>query len=265
MKTSILIPYMNGDSYRERDLRLVLGWTLSHIDDDTELVVCEQVTKSEWISKEFPRVIHVVQEGFQKFNKSACWNHGFKHTKGKYIVGLDADIIIDGRWLHSDTVEAYLETSRLVYPFDSIVDTTDSETRGFMASQSFLNDCIDVCNQKDRLRAGTRCYGGIWYMSRKDFVEIGGFNRGFGSWGGEDDVFHWISTAMYTKDNVGRTENHVFHLWHPIQNNTQYLMSDDYNKVVELKQEIMSKHYDTVTAPKYCKVQKYLNGLVAHA
>ena len=264
MRTSILIPFMNGDMYRERDLRLVLGWLDKYIDSETEIVVCEQVTSSPWISELIKNGKHIVQTGYTKFNKSSCWNHAFKNSSGDNIIGLDADIIIDPRYLQSETVESILGASRLVYPFDSIIDTTESETKGFGLSHDFLDQCIDVSIQKDRLRAGTRCYGGIWYMTRSTFVEIGGYNRGFASWGGEDDIFHWISTAMFTREKVTRLNNHVYHLWHPASNNSDYLDSNDYLSVVALKESIMKKHFDQKTAPNYCKVQKYLNGLVGH-
>ena len=48
MRTSILIPYFNGDEYRYRNVVGVIEFCLNHIDSDTEVVLVEQNSVSDF-------------------------------------------------------------------------------------------------------------------------------------------------------------------------------------------------------------------------
>jgi glycosyltransferase involved in cell wall biosynthesis len=262
MYASVIIPFYNGDNHRERNLRAVIRSALASLESNSELIVVEQVTKtnlSEFASDH--RFIHYCQP-VSKWNKSEAWNQGFKLSRGKAIIGLDADIIVNESVFTQSSVEEFTK-KKLTYPFVDIVDLTISETTAYCESSSFLKH-IDVAEQANRLRNGRRCYGGIWIMPRSAFVDIGGYDRSFEIWGGEDDIFHWITTALFTREQVCRTNGVAYHLWHPVSNTKDYLESENYKRIVELKQHIMGKYYDTTTAPKYCKIQRYLNGLVGY-
>ena len=178
-------------------------------------------------------------------------------------MGIDADIIIPKEYIQSDLIEDSLKNSKLVYPFSSIVDMSDAEARGFIKDESFI-DLINVDIQKNRLRSGTRCYGGIWYMSRATYVELGGYDEGFKSWGGEDDCFAWIAIARYTQKNFKRLQETCYHLWHPHSNSQEYINSQEYKDVQFHKAKIMRTHNNTENSPKYCKKQMFMNGLVGH-
>ena len=264
IRTSFLIPFHRGDDLRLRGVNLVLKHYLDNCDDASEVVLCEQGTKTDF--KQFennPKFVYIHQPSEDKFNKSLCWNYGFKQTKGEFIVGVDADIIVPSECISTDYIEMCLSNSRLFYPFDKIVDMTDLETRMFEKHPDTI-ECFDLEKDVNRKRSGTRCTGGIWFISRKDYVTIGGFNQLFKTWGGEDDIFNWVSTSMFGKVSTQRSDGVCFHLYHNILNTSEYKESDDYNKNLTLRLNIMADHFDEVTAPRYCKTQKFLNGLVGY-
>ena len=260
MYASVLIPFYNGDKHRDRSVRAVIKSALNSLESDSELIVAEQVTKtdlSEFSSD--PRFKHILVGG-SSWNKSTAWNEGFKHTKGEAIIGLDADIIAPEDFFKKEYVNNAVSSSSLHYPFVDIVDMTISETNAYCESTSFLKH-IDVSEQANRLRNGRRCFGGIWIMHRDTFVDVGGYDRSFEIWGGEDDIFHWICTARFTRSAVTRGIGVIYHLWHPVSNTKEYLESDAYKAVVNRKQAIMQSYNDSTNSPKYCKVQRFINGL----
>ena len=262
MYLSVIIPFYNGDLHRERNIRAVIRSALASLELDSELIVYEQVSKtnlSEFSSD--PRFRHFCSND-KKWNKSTCWNEAFKLTKGDNILGLDADIIVNENTFKKESIDKYIE-NKLTYPFSDIVDMSISETTAYCEDTRFLKH-IDVEASANRLRNGRRCYGGVWIMPREAFVQIGGYDNNFEIWGGEDDTFHWISTALFTRDKVSRLNGLIYHLWHPITNTSDYLKSESYTNIVNHKTRIMTKYYDTITAPKYCKIQRYLNGLVGY-
>lgn len=263
---SFIIPYYNGDEYRLRNLLNVLDFYLEHSSEDAEIILCEQISTIKYdVLKKYkqnPKFKYFNQKvSWKKFNKSSCWNHAVKKSTGKYIVGVDADIISDPSLIKNDSILNYMSQYKLVYPFDSIVDLTYDEAISFTEDSNFIN-LIDINASKDRVRKGTRCYGGIWYMSKEDYITMGGYNESFRSWGGEDDMFAWIFVAMFGMENYYRIPTHCFHIWHPISNTMNYLMSSEYQEITNLKQHIMNSYYDKNTAPKYCNTQKAINGLV---
>ena len=234
------------------------------MDSDSEVVVCEQISESDFSEfNDNPRFRHIKQHHNEKFNKSLCWNYGFKQTRGKYIVGLDADIVMDAEYFKTDTIANALEQRKLVYPFANIVDMTDAEAQGFLKDDSFI-DLINDNIQKNRLRSGTRCYGGIWYMTRDAYVDMGGYDENFKSWGGEDDCFAWIATAYFGNDKFNRFRATCYHLWHPHTNTNDYLKSAEYNHIQSHKVSVMTKHTNAENSICYCKKQRFLNGLVGY-
>jgi hypothetical protein len=264
IKTSFLIPFHHGDALRLRDVMLVLDYYLKHSDDDSEVVLCEQGTWTDFSHLEGnSKFIYVNQKTSEKFNKSSCWNFGFKNTRGENIVGVDADIIVPSECIKTDYIEMCLDNSRLFYPFDKIIDMSDLETRMFAKHPDTL-ECFDLEKDVNNKRSGTRCTGGIWFIKRTDFVAIGGFNTQFKSWGGEDDIFNWISTSLFGKDTTQRSDGVCFHLFHNISNTLEYKESDEYKEILKIRLDIMANHFDEVTTPRYCKTQKFLNGLVGY-
>ena len=54
-------------------------------------------------------------------------------------------------------------------------------------------------------------FGGLWFMNRQDYFDLGGYDETYRGWGGEDtDFLH----RMREVGSVLRTDGVILHLWH---------------------------------------------------
>jgi len=144
------------------------------------------------------------------FNKSWCFNVGWKNAKSDNIVFGDADLIMKKESLLSSI--SMLDEYECVNPYTSVVDLDQNETNNFI-STSDINTLLNISRpgrgETDHQKV-PMC-GGIILFQRKALERIVGWNEDFWGWGAEDD-FISDKVIMFLKYiNINDRCYHLFH------------------------------------------------------
>jgi glycosyltransferase involved in cell wall biosynthesis len=249
-EVSVIIPFKNSGADRYTNLLYVLNHLFT--STDFNIVICEQGTSSDFSKySSNPRFKLFTQKSdLRFFGKSECFNFAVKNIKSEYLVLLDADIVID---LTKDFIVESLSKYKVVYPFNSIIDLTPEETLKYFSGELTLSDEL-----KDRFRSGTICTGGVLFLKRSTYLDLGGFNEAFKSWGLEDDSFFAVANKKYPGE-VFRYNGYCIHLAHELAYSQEYKTSDLYLRNNFLYAQVCG--YNEKNISEYCIMQKILNKL----
>lgn len=218
LDVSILIVVRPVDRFRRRNLALVLDWygRAGLQGSDMEFVLVEQ-NGSARLSRElegYGGVRHIHQEYGGPFNKASGMNLAARSARGRVLVLLDADILVD-RTVFTTAVHSAGERYDVISPYKRLVYLDDEETERWRRGALRFSDLTQL-DPSDRAPPGeTRPFcGGSFVIPRSKYFDIGGMDERFMGWGGEDD-------AMSIKiercaDRIGQSDTRPgIHLWHP--------------------------------------------------
>lgn len=213
---SIIIPFKNTNSERERNINFVVSHYKSCLSE-CEIIVCEQDTNTH-----IDNIDHHLKFNFNdSFRKGFLFNQGYNISNNKYLFFADADCVVNESVLNK--IHSYYELldDHIILPYNGHVCYMDeSET------QVFLSQKTPACT-KSRWASG-----GVVIISSANFYRVGGFDERFKGWGAEDDAF--FNKCLAYKLNVHRIDHEMVHLNHPdvFQNYDNYKNNLDlYNKI----------------------------------
>lgn len=172
------------------------------------------------------RFKHIFLNNDRPFNKSWCFNVGYKLADTENIVFGDADLIMDKEKL----IECVnlLNKYEVVNPYRSVLDLTFEETRLYDLEKkiTWLDTIIRPGRGESDNQKVPFC-GGIVMFKKSCLERIGGWFEDFWGWGGEDDA---QSYKVFTLEkNYFQCENKSYHLYHsrPMPNPKQYFNNSD--------------------------------------
>lgn len=167
------------------------------------------------------RFTHAFLNNDHPFNKSWCFNVGYKLADTENIVFGDADLIMDKEKL-IECVD-FLSKYEVVNPYRSVLDLTFEETRLYALENKIT--CLDTIIRPGRGESDNQkvpfC-GGIVMFKKSCLERIGGWIEDFWGWGAEDDAQSYKVFILET--NYFQCENRSYHLHHsrPMPNPKYY-------------------------------------------
>jgi hypothetical protein len=165
-----------------------------------ECVVVEQSAVSELSLPEWVRVIHQPVGADTPYNRSATFNLGAKHARGRILILHDNDMLVPAGY-----------AAEVVRHVASGLDAMDLKRMIFYLTEKGVLDEV-VQNLR----------GASIAITREGFDAIGGFDERFVGWGGEDVEF-WERAETLRASTFGYLP--LIHLWHAPQ--PEKLLSND--------------------------------------
>ena len=201
MKFSYIIGYRHTDD-RLPNIKAVLNW-LKNFDCEVIIVESDIESKKDLLSEfEFK---HILLKNNLPYNRSWCYNVGYKIASTDYLVFGDADLIMNIQDIN-DGIDSLKEFD-CVNPYTEVLDLDSNETLNYLKTENkdFLNTV------KKPSRTGINMCGGMVMFTRSGFERIGGWNEDFWGWGAEDD-FMTLKVEHFLK--YINLENKCYHLNH---------------------------------------------------
>lgn len=207
-KISILIPFSTTDHIRRRNFRWLLRYW-RHELPHAEIIIGKSNSKV--------------------FCKGEALNNALKRSRGKILVVLDADALLEGRTIErcADRILEELHRGHHLWyvPYRHLYRLTRQETERIIHSDPKHpyrphtpppNSCIE--NQGDFAKYGARYAAMVTIFPREALKYIKCFDERFKGWGGEDIALLRALDTLFGKHKTVRGA--VFHLWHPFHGHT---------------------------------------------
>jgi predicted glycosyltransferase involved in capsule biosynthesis len=212
MRFTYIIGYRHTPD-RLENLKAVLKW-LKNFDCEVIIVESDLESKIDLLSDfEFKHVL--VKNNFP-YNRSWCYNVGYKMAETEYLVFGDADLILEIDAINSSVNS--LKEFDCVNPYNTVLDLNDWETSKFLEDGSI--DFLRTINKPGR--TGTNMCGGLVMFTKSGFEKIGGWNEEFWGWGAEDD-FMTIKVEFFLKySSLGYKCYHLNHVKSSIDRNLYF-------------------------------------------
>lgn len=158
-------------------------WATNQTLDPVEVIIVEdgsvQLVDMKLFEK-YPNVRYHFIENKGVFCKGACFNAGVSRASYQYICGLDADILIPSEFL----LYGYLELLKK----DACFLADDIHFLEGEMQHPFDFNFSGKTWQKDR--AKWQFHGGIFFINRQKYYDIGGHDEYFRGYGSEDSDFY---------------------------------------------------------------------------
>lgn len=208
-KLSVIIPYTGHDPLREEALKnLILALTqqdLSEVEASKEvaiiheIIIVEQRTTKTYKNHSFDPeyVTHYCVEHEGAFNKSWCMNVGYRKAKGKWLLFLDADMLIPKNYL--GVIRDFYENTK--EPFFIGWNT-------MIALPGRDNPLMRVVVKESSLTAG-----GAFFVTKEFFEMTGRMDESYDGYGGEDNDF-WIRGKHLLKRDPSYLNHPLVHQYH---------------------------------------------------
>lgn len=251
MEFSYIIAYRHSEE-RYKNIQLVLNW-ISDSAKEIILVESDIDSKLQNLKDKF-EFNHIFLKNNYPFNKSWCFNVGFKKATTPNIVFGDADLIMD-KYKFLESV-GFLKDFEVVNPYKPVLDLTYEESELYSQSENF--EILKNINRPGRGETDHQkvpfC-GGIIMFRKSTLEKIGGWNEDFWGWGCEDDA---QSFKVFTLDlNHLQCENKCYHLYHmrPAPNQELYFRNFNiYRHFVQTDKLSLENHIErtrgTIGNPK---------------
>ena len=243
MDFTYIIAYRHSDE-RYNNIQLVLNW-LS--DSAKEIILVESDTDSKLVNL-LPKYNfkHILIKNNYPFNKSWCFNVGYKNASTENIVFGDADLVMD-KEKFLEAVKS-LETFEVVNPYQPVLDLTFEESQSYASSGDF--NILKNINRPGRGETDHQkvpfC-GGIIMFKKSALEKIGGWNEDFWGWGCEDDA---QSFKVFVMDlNHLQCENKCYHLYHnrPTPNQELYYRNFNiYKQFVQVNKQTLESYIEQI-------------------
>lgn len=249
LNKSIIISYRESSDERKYNLQCLLDY-FSHLQDgNIEIIIVEQddSSKINWLQDikghQFIKHIFVKNDGI--FNKGWGYNIGAKRAETETLIFSDSDIFIKPQTFSIGLKS--LEQHDVVNPYRSVV-FLDKEASNLFKSHNFSF----VPSNKFKPIIHTIITGGIFFMKKKTFMNLKGFDEDCYGYGHEDDILdekiRKLGLSVHTLNDIS------IHIYHEPANNNEGLyysfmeinkqLFADYKKMT--KQEIENKIENTL-------------------
>lgn len=195
-KLSVVIPFVSEDGHRRAVFEYVVDRWVEAFPD------CE--------------IVVGVDSKSQPFSRSSARNDGVAKSTGEILAIADADTVANPEFLHSAFELAH--ELPWVFPYRVYYNLNSKHTRHLLQVRNLgILERPEVSQCEHAIPS----VGGIFFLKRKDFLEMGGYDERFVGWGYEDDAFYLAADTI-----LGRHETvvggWVAHLWHLASNNDRF-------------------------------------------
>ena len=243
MKFSYIIAYRHSDE-RFENIQLVLDW-LSDSPYEIILVESDVDSKLELLKNKF-KFEHIFLKNNYPFNKSWCFNVGWKYAKTDNIVFGDADLIMDkDEFLIA--VEK-LNEYEVVNPYKPVLDLTLEESNQYKSQKDFnFLKTISRPGRGETDHQKVPFCGGIIMFTKVSLMSMAGWNEDFWGWGAEDDAQSYKVFNLQKKSL--QCENKCYHLYHsrPTPNQELYFRNFNiYKQFVQIDKPNMEKYIESI-------------------
>lgn len=233
MNKSIIISYRESSKERKDNIKSVLDY-LSHFQDGhTEIIIVEQddESKIDWLPEikgnQFIKHIFVKNDGI--FNKGWGYNIGAKLSESELLMFSDSDIIIKPQ-----TYTLSLNNLRkfdVINPYQSVVFLDDESTKSFREHKYSFS----VANKFKPIKHGI-ITGGIFFMKKKTFLDIKGFDEYCYGYGHEDDILdekiRKLELSVHTLNDIS------IHMYHENSEDND----DLYYSFIEVNKQLFAEY-----------------------
>ena len=238
-----IIAYRHSED-RFKNLQLVLEW-LGSSSKDIIIVESDRDSKLDCLKKDF-HFKHIFLNNDHPFNKSWCFNVGYKLANFENIVFGDADLIMN-KEIFIECVNL-LNKYEVVNPYRSVLDLTHEETKLYALEKNlaWLASIIRTGRGESDNQKVPFC-GGIIMFKKSCLEKIGGWMEDFWGWGAEDNAQSYKVFTLET--NYFQCENKSYHLHHsrPTPNSKQYLSNINlYLQLLKLDKIRLEDYIDRV-------------------
>jgi predicted glycosyltransferase involved in capsule biosynthesis len=243
MEFSYIIAYRHSEE-RIKNIQLVLDWLG---DSPTEVILVESDVDSKLESlKEKYNFKHIFLKNNYPFNKSWCFNVGYKSAITENIVFGDADLVMDKeRFLES---VSKLGEYEVVNPYRPVLDLTPEESERYSQSKDF-NTLLTISRpgRGETDHQKVPFCGGIIMFKKESLERMAGWNEDFWGWGCEDDAQSFKVFTLEMK--YLQCENKCYHLFHSRYSPNQELYMRNFNvyrQFVQANKQMMENYIITI-------------------
>ncbi|MCT8137614.1 glycosyltransferase [Anaerobacillus sp. CMMVII] len=148
------------------------------------------------------------------FNRSQAINNAAKQATRDIFVLVDADIFCDPNVIKESIEHIEIGNAPWVIPYKYIKRISEENSRVLVKETPTWPLEITDFELVDTKDYDFDWVGGINVISRRSFLEVGGFDERFLGWGGEDQAFSCAVSTICGP--YKRLEHTVNHLWHPV-------------------------------------------------
>jgi predicted glycosyltransferase involved in capsule biosynthesis len=241
MNFSYIIAYRHSED-RAINLKTILKWVSQF---DCEIIIVESDISSKIdIFKEF-KLKHIFLENNYPFNKSWCFNVGFKNAINDKIVFGDADLIMDSKSFLS-SVEL-LNSFECVNPYSSVLDLSPQETSNFINNFDMDNlYSISRSGRGENDHQKVPMCGGIIMFQKQSLEKLVGWNEDFWGWGAEDDFMSNKAKLFLNCEDVKDKCYHLYHEKAQIDRNLYYRNLNIYNYFLNVTKEQYIPYFESI-------------------
>jgi len=237
---TFIIPVKYDHPHREENLLL----NILHLQKyfNTNIIVGEIGNHFEWLSEH----VNYIQFEMDKFHRTKMLNEMTLLAETKYVINWDADIFISPVQIWQ-AVDMLRSGTDFVYPYDgrfARVPRSERTTIAKYLDVGMLKSKYTGMNKSDMVSVG----GAIAY-NKKSFINAGGENENFISYGAEDaERFYRYKTLGY---EVERVKGALYHLDHFITIDSSNKHDDfngnkkEYAKVTSMNKEDLQNYVST--------------------
>jgi hypothetical protein len=235
---TFIIPVKYDHPHREENLLL----NILHLQKyfNTNIIVGEIGNHFEWLGEH----VNYIQFDMDKFHRTKMLNEMTLMAETKYVINWDADIFISPVQIWQ-AVDMLRSGTDFVYPYDgrfARVPRSERKTITKYLDVGMLKSKYTGMNKGDMVSVG----GAIAY-NKKSFINAGGENENFISYGAEDaERYYRFKTLGY---EVERVKGALYHLDH-------FITIDSSNKHDDFNGN--KKEYAKVTAMNKEDLQNYV-------
>ena len=236
---TFIIPVKYDHPHREENLLL----NIMHLQKyfDTNIIVGEIGNHFKWLGNH----VNYVNFDLPKFHRTKMLNEMTLLADTPYVINWDADIFISPVQIWQ-AVDMLRSGTDFVYPYDgrfARVPRTERKTIAKYLDVGMLKANYTGMNKGDMVSVG----GAIAY-NKQSFINAGGENEKFISYGAEDaERFYRFKTLGY---EVERVKGALYHLDHAITIDSSNKHEDFKNNKVE---------YDKVVRMNRSELENYIN------
>jgi hypothetical protein len=235
---TFIIPVKYDHPHREENLLL----NILHLQKyfNTNIIVGEIGNHFEWLESH----VNYIQFDMDKFHRTKMLNEMTLMAETKYVINWDADIFISPIQIWQ-AVDMLRSGTDFVYPYDGRFARVPRSERNTIAKYldvGMLKSNYTGMNKGDMVSVG----GAIAY-NKQSFINAGGENENFISYGAEDlERYYRFKTLGY---EVERVKGALYHLDH-------FITIDSSNKHDDFDGN--KKEYSKVTAMDKGELQSYV-------
>jgi hypothetical protein len=190
---SYIIPVFYDSKDRLRNLNVVTKYIRSIRG---EIIIGEQ-GGNKFKSCDYDRYIEF---NYQEFHRTKMLNEMVKQCDSDIVVICDSDVIVPYEQIYNAIELISNNEYDVVYPHNKFVKLDDKNTKHFIDDMNF------------KYMDGERSHGGMILFNKKSYLDSGGENENFISWGLEDIEF--VNRLKKLNFRLKRLDGCLYHLNH---------------------------------------------------